>query len=301
MAEPNTTLQGIIQAGVAELEMPYGALMGTKYVTLIGLVVLLWDYLLTLNAEIRLIWQSTTKWKSAFCVIRYGVLGAIILSTHVTSGFAHNLSDKFCGIWAAFMICYSLLYTGTADLIIVTRVYMLWDCRRHILKTLLIGFIVTYTATFGFGIVTAIDVVDVVIYEPQLYHTCIVTKRPRFLPAIWASQVAFDIYIVMATFLNAADRPRRIQSQLVSSLYRDGLVYFVALFGFRIMLSIISSIPNGDYSLVMPFFVWSMTSLVVSRLLLRMEGMRQAAGALAVPTRQYELTIRREVEISSTI
>ncbi|EPQ58606.1 hypothetical protein GLOTRDRAFT_25766, partial [Gloeophyllum trabeum ATCC 11539] len=113
-----------------------------------------------------------------------------------------------------------------SQVIILMRVYTLWDYRKHVLRILMVGFMITYMTSLAFGIKTAVDVVGA-FRTNVFYHTCIVMHRPRFLPAIWASQAVFDLHVFLATVLNAAERPFRVQSELVSSLYRDGLYYFI--------------------------------------------------------------------------
>lgn len=59
-----------------------------------------------------------------------------------------------------------------------------------------------------------------------VFHTCIITKKPHRLIGLWASQVVFDIYVFLMTIVNAAERPRRVETELVSDLSRDGVLYF---------------------------------------------------------------------------
>ena len=63
-------------------------------------------------------------------------------------------------------------------------------------------------------------------YDPIFFHSCIISTKPHYLSGLWASLVAFDIYVFIMTFLNAAERPRRVETEIVSALNRDGVMYF---------------------------------------------------------------------------
>ena len=85
-------------------------------------------------------------------------------------------------------------------------------------------------------------------YEPLVFHTCVVMEKPHLLSGLWGSQVGaefqflsnwltaywwraikqvvFDIYVFVLTIWNAAERPRRVETELVTQLNRDGIFFF---------------------------------------------------------------------------
>ncbi|KAK0463038.1 uncharacterized protein EV420DRAFT_1151393 [Desarmillaria tabescens] len=63
----------------------------TRYLSGAGLVVLLYDHILTFPAEVELIW--TARWsvpKVLFLLIRYFVPSSVIIHIHLLSGIANS-------------------------------------------------------------------------------------------------------------------------------------------------------------------------------------------------------------------
>jgi nitrate/nitrite transporter NarK len=63
--------------------------------------------------------------------------------------------------------------------------------------------------------------------EPHILRTCVIPRKPSSLIGVWASMVAFDVYAFVLTLWNAAERPRPVRVELVQTLKRDGIAFFV--------------------------------------------------------------------------
>ncbi|TFK45970.1 hypothetical protein OE88DRAFT_1059173 [Heliocybe sulcata] len=120
-------------------------------------------------------------------------------------------------------------------------------------------------------------------YDAEDFHICALSARARYLPAVWGCQIAFDVYIFALSVINAAERPRRAESPLMSGLYRDGVFFFAALFWLRVANMTASGLPDVSYNLLLSFSVWPMTILTTSRLILRMEAMKYSIGESFIP------------------
>ncbi|KAK7685325.1 hypothetical protein QCA50_011689 [Cerrena zonata] len=63
----------------------------TRYLSAAGLVVLLYDHILTFSEEIRLVWHAPHSFaKYAFLFNRYLVLSCLLPVAHEMSGLKHN-------------------------------------------------------------------------------------------------------------------------------------------------------------------------------------------------------------------
>ncbi|KAG1772077.1 hypothetical protein EDD22DRAFT_478595 [Suillus occidentalis] len=64
----------------------------------VGLVVLLWDHLLTVHDEVELVWRAQLSFpKLLFLFNRYVVPTCLIILTYATSGFSDDIvSDSVC-------------------------------------------------------------------------------------------------------------------------------------------------------------------------------------------------------------
>lgn len=65
-------------------------------------------------------------------------------------------------------------------------------------------------------------------------NVCGVLAKPDVLRGIWAAPIALEVLVFVFTILNAAHRPRPANLSLGKALYRDGLLFFVALFALRV-------------------------------------------------------------------
>ncbi|KAI0259334.1 hypothetical protein BC834DRAFT_1018163 [Gloeopeniophorella convolvens] len=121
--------------------------------TAIGMAILYYDHLLNLDDETRFVWiRPMTKTKVLFVLYRYG--------TNI--GYLHSFFD-----------------------LMVVRLYSLWDRRKHILRILLVGLLISCAA------------------------------------------VLFDLFVLVMTVVNAAERPRSTNVKIVSELLRDGIITFL--------------------------------------------------------------------------
>ncbi|KAI0047198.1 hypothetical protein FA95DRAFT_1541585 [Auriscalpium vulgare] len=132
-------------------------IMGQRYMSAFGLAVLFYDHALTFPAEVKLIWtRPVTLTKVIFVFVRYSI--------------------ALCQVTAVYVL-------------LIVRVYTLWDHRRAILRTITAAF-----CPMGSPLTTV--------------------------------QVAFHLFVILLTLLNAADRPRRVDTMLVMEFRRDGGLFY---------------------------------------------------------------------------
>jgi hypothetical protein len=59
-------------------------------------------------------------------------------------------------------------------------------------------------------------------------NACVIDVRPKLMLGIWASQLAFDVYVVTLLFLNAMDKPR-VEGQKVWTMLREDGIFLIAV------------------------------------------------------------------------
>ncbi|TFY52369.1 hypothetical protein EVG20_g10578 [Dentipellis fragilis] len=84
-------------------------------------------------------------------------------------------------------------------------------------------------------------------YEDTFFHMCVIEIRPPTWAWFWVSQIAFDVFVVLLSLINAADRPRGLNVKLLTDLRRDGWLFYLALFSLRLMNLVLDF--AGDVSL----------------------------------------------------
>ncbi|OBZ67024.1 hypothetical protein A0H81_13031 [Grifola frondosa] len=158
----------------------------TKYLSAAGLVVILYDHLLTLSDEAALIWTASASFaKYTFLANRYLVLGALIAVAFESCGLTgYNFSDevsicceRVCYMRADIVAmsrgkCRQFLFTcsmlavvsvGIANLLVLQRVVILWEHRPIVLKIMTAGFLASFIAQ----VVTMVITLTHVIRESQ--------------------------------------------------------------------------------------------------------------------------------------
>ncbi|KAF5386257.1 hypothetical protein D9615_002432 [Tricholomella constricta] len=100
---------------------------------------------------------------------------------------------------------------------------------------------------------------------------CVVSRTSPLLVAVWSSPALFEIFVLTSTAWNAFSRPRDAQLPLTRALHRDGLTFFVALTILRMVNLGLSTTFRPELVLLAVFLVWSMTTMILNRSLLRMK------------------------------
>ncbi|KAH7926767.1 hypothetical protein BV22DRAFT_1194100 [Leucogyrophana mollusca] len=192
---------------------------------------LIWDYLLTLNDEIRLIWPS--RWstvKILFLLNRYGnlILQAVILAEQ--SGSVFDPSNSFCFYYNLFKALYQFAAFSSVHALILIRAWAISQRSRKIATALIVVFAIfeaLSVALEAYGIVSAQYTVA------HVSRTC--TRR---LPSpsnatwlIWVGSFAleFAVFLLNITSLSRQfpGRERAAFPPIVRRLYRDSGIFFL--------------------------------------------------------------------------
>lgn len=241
----------------------------TRYLSAAGLVVLLYDHVLTLPDEIALIWNSPPSFaKYAFILNRYLVpvaLTGIAFEMCGLSGFA--FTDGSCRFLIIATAMLAVISLGLANILVLMRVVMLWDHNIVVKRLISGGFAVTFCATFTLMVFTAVEVSDGIRYG-AFAAMCVVTTPARSFIGVWASPMAFEVLVLLLTIWNIFDRPRMANLRVASALHRDGITFFMVLTILRTINLALAITNNPNIMLLAVFFVWAMTTLVLNRSLL---------------------------------
>jgi len=243
----------------------------TRYLSAVGLVILLYDHILTFPSEIRLIWRAPGSFpKYGFLLNRYLVLGCLFAVAYEMCGFVGDIwSDNGCAKFLSTCSLLALVSVGIANALVLLRVIILWDHRPLILKLMTGGFFAAFSLQVVFMIVTLVKLIPGVQWSP-IVHMCITTTTTPLLIAVWAAPMLFEILVLLATVLNALDRPRGADQKLANALSRDGITYFLALTALRAFNLALATTRDPALTMLGTFFVWALTTTVLNRSLLRL-------------------------------
>ncbi|KAI0040034.1 hypothetical protein FA95DRAFT_930300 [Auriscalpium vulgare] len=239
----------------------------------VGAAVLFYDHACTFFSEIHLIWtRPLTITKLLFLSMRYSIAVGHILLIYTLSGLAETTPDKL-----SVLVCIPAqntdAYITKLPVLLVVRVYALWDHRKSILRTLTVGYVIAAFCTAGTMLASTADLARSTFFEGKIFHMCLLDSRPKLWSGIWISQVAFHLFVFVLTVFNATDRPRQVSSPLITDLRKDGGLFYVAMIMLRLANLILGLLPGDGLFLMAVWFVWAMAAVTVTRLTLKVEAM----------------------------
>ncbi|KLO07347.1 hypothetical protein SCHPADRAFT_945358 [Schizopora paradoxa] len=201
-----------------------------KIVNLAGVMVLVYDYFLTLGDEVKLVWPS--KWsalKVLYFMSRY--LAFVDASTMLVFLFRPNLSPNLCQ--ATFRTASYFASAGyiMAQIILSIRTYAIWGRSRRILSILSALLLITHIP----GIILQHEALDSLHFQPSPQPNLISCEPSAYtensLYIVFALMMMQDLAIVLLTMARGYTQWKECRSPIVITLYRDGFIYFICLFG----------------------------------------------------------------------
>ncbi|PBK92493.1 hypothetical protein ARMGADRAFT_1063451 [Armillaria gallica] len=249
-------------------------IQATRYLTSAGLVVLLYDHLLTFSAEVGLIWAA--RWsvpKVLFLLLRYFVPSSVIIHTHLLSGIANSyVSNTVCVIWYDISMYLGQISVAISNFLVLLHLWNLWERTPLFICCTLALFTLTAIANIACTTVVVVATSHNMYFDHDL-RTCAIRDRAH-VPLLWAPCLAFEVVAMSAMVYNALSRPRSLHTDVGKILYRDGIAYFLILFALRLMNLLLASIAPVSLVLLGVFFIWSSTTVTVTRLILNLRELR---------------------------
>ncbi|KAJ7079068.1 hypothetical protein B0H15DRAFT_520305 [Mycena belliarum] len=165
------------------------------------------------------------------------------------------------------------LFTILSNYVLAIRVYTMWDGRRAIKWLLTWTFGAALPVSVVFGVLASQETQSSVQYDP-LIRMCVLAKKPKLLPVVLGVWVAFDIFMLFLTIYNALEKPRQSQAEMMTTLQHDGAKMFLCLLVLRLANFIVAIVGDAANCFVTFTVLWTMCSVVTSRMQLRVERLR---------------------------
>jgi len=115
--------------------------------------------------------------------------------------------------------------------------------------------------------ITVVRLFDSIEYN-EMADMCWATKTSPTLIAVWASPMLFELLVLISTCWNVFDRPRISELHFVKALHQDGIMFFASLTILRALNASLAAFHKASLVMLAIFFVWAMTTLVLSRFIL---------------------------------
>ncbi|KAJ7853522.1 hypothetical protein B0H14DRAFT_3450201 [Mycena olivaceomarginata] len=222
----------------------------TRLVSAVGLVILIYDHLLSLPDEVRFIWSAKfTSSKVLFLGMRYIVPVVMIVHTVQLSGLSHvHLSDMLQGL---------VYHWG----LVLLRLWILWDRNRIFIICTFLMFLASIIAVF---VLTILDFIEMI---PSMSFAVVCTIDTSFhnLRLLWLPGIIFQSVMVLGMVSRVITRPH-----IIKTLLRDGYLYFLLLFGINVLNATLVFAARPSLMLVTVFLTWCCTTTVTCRMILRL-------------------------------
>ncbi|KAF7364281.1 hypothetical protein MSAN_01088000 [Mycena sanguinolenta] len=195
------------------------------------LTVLTYDTLLNVDQEYRLVWQS--PWsivKFLYLFARYSPFVDGALGVHIRTQL--GITPETCHIMTGFARIFAVLGTIITELILTVRTYALYEQSLSLLSFLA----VMWLAITGVNIWALVQWTGSLIpVSMSTANSCNLDSHQNIGITIYASILAGETIIVLLTAwkgLHTFWLSRSIyrHSQLITTFYRDGLLFYLAIF-----------------------------------------------------------------------
>ncbi|KAJ6534825.1 hypothetical protein B0H19DRAFT_1038857 [Mycena capillaripes] len=254
----------------------------TRYVSAAGLVLLLYDHVLTLDDEVEHIWSApTTLAKILFLILRYMVPLFLTVQTITRSGLSIIvMSDVVCKGWTSFATYAGWLSIVISNFLVLLRIWTTLPRGHHFIPWSLAFFFLMQLTNFSVTTWVVSNMIPVLVFEP-LVGLCTFTSKPSVF-GLWVPGLVFEIVVFVTVCWNMFDRPRTIGTDsdryITRVLFRDGVMYFLILFVLRIANTVIAIVAPVSLLFVIVFFIWAATTITTTRLII---NSRRAVGQAA--------------------
>ncbi|KAJ7454727.1 hypothetical protein FB451DRAFT_1279110 [Mycena latifolia] len=198
-----------------------------KYMDVVSITILVYDYLLSLELEISLIWCS--KWtltKIFFMLSRYSAF--IDVPLVLWYGLSPiDIKDCFpvyaAASWGTFF------GIAMAEAILVLRTYALMGCSARVLTVFGIQYVVILCTTI---VVLSLFLKSLKFGPPPLPTVvgCQLADGSVILVVAFILVLLNETIMMICTLWVGVKRYRHTYNPLINTLYRDGITYFVLLF-----------------------------------------------------------------------
>ncbi|EJF63931.1 hypothetical protein DICSQDRAFT_134523 [Dichomitus squalens LYAD-421 SS1] len=239
-----------------------------KILTLVGLTSLLYDHFVTLPNEVTLIWRARKGVVSTiFLLNRYIVPAILALDIYETFGNA-AASIPFCKVWTIVQSFLTISSYISIHAIVAWRVYAIYNGQRWVSRLLWIGGSLNFAVSAG---ITTASLIPIISDLHPFYHSC-VGNVPNYIWSIWLPSIIFETLLFGLTIKAMFhEGQRRSLTSLSLLLYRDGMLYFVAVTFCSLFSLMVWALAGPDLLGLARYFALAMVNIAGSRLVLNLK------------------------------
>ncbi|KAF7319332.1 hypothetical protein HMN09_00270800 [Mycena chlorophos] len=204
-------------------------LQTVRYMHVVDLTILLFDYSLTMGTEISLMW--TSRWsmsKALYFMSRYSPIFDVPILVYYS--MADNLSSEQCAQLQTASSWGTVFGIAVAEAILVLRTYALSGRSRNVLMFFVSLWLVGISATVVLLVLFEQSVVYGAAPSPLLPGCYMVQGNVIYAGIPFIIVLVNDTVIMAYTLWLGVKIFRYTKNPLITTLFRDGIMYYLFLF-----------------------------------------------------------------------
>ncbi|KAG8752170.1 hypothetical protein FRC14_007276 [Serendipita sp. 396] len=288
---PASVLQELIRAK--------SNLRTSAYTCAAGMMIMLYDWILTFPDEVRYIWsgkQKMSKAKAMFFWNRYFVVPWIVISNYHIAGLRGPLSNNIVIPTVAIIQGISIII---GIQLLALRVLALYKNNRLIRIGLFCYLAICHTILLIMTGITMARFVPSLIYIP-VTGTCYSVPDP-LIRSIYLPPLLAEGGIVLLQIVNHVHRRRQrslLKSPLVSTLFRDGYLYFALVLTIRLFCLFIYEFADPSLWFIANQMDFPISTALITRFFLQLRGAIDTEDETVILRTSAASHSRRPIELS---
>jgi len=239
-----------------------------QYLQVVGLVILFYDYGLTVFDEIDFVWKRRLNLATIiFLVTRYfPFVDAALLITHQ---YSVNPSIKTCtGIYNAKSWLF-LVTISAAESVLILRTYITYDNNKQVARVL-IFLLALYVVGGGYFIHQFLISIRFVAPSPYPagFPGCVFSSASGILWVSYLFTAIYELGILFFTLLQVVQRNKRSGSVLMKTLTWDGLVAYSCMLGISAVNVVMMNVAPAELSFSLANIHHAIHAVLSARLIL---------------------------------
>ncbi|KAI0954183.1 hypothetical protein AcV7_007485 [Taiwanofungus camphoratus] len=236
----------------------------TRAFWIMSLALMVYDYCLTFNDELRYMWEGRFVWtRVLFWMNRYWPMANLIFD-NIILGVAHPSDIELCSFWFKWFFYANMTTRVCISAILILRLHVMFNCDRRLLITLCALFCAEFAAES--------TIMARVVYSAKVYPMppqfskltgCVPIVTQRYAWAYWLPVLVFEsIMLSLSVVKSVRQAQEDTRTPYVTVvLLRDSVVYYGGIIG-PILINCI--VWKSKVSL---FFAFVPTSLMMNSIL----------------------------------
>ncbi|TFK33421.1 hypothetical protein BDQ12DRAFT_691078 [Crucibulum laeve] len=253
-----------------------------RYLNVASIGILIYDWSLTFDLEVSLVW--TARWnfiKVLFLMTRYlPFLDSIVIFYHQ---FKHIQNTDVCQV--AYKINGWLFITGgcLGELMLSLRTLAVWQRDKYLAVGLSIFFVAVWGAA---AVVLSIFLrsMTFTILTYPFFTGCLNDGGNSILYVVWILLMVYDtVNLTLMTISAVKNRQPCSTTALTTTVYRDGIVYYLYLFVLSLLNVVLILKLPPDYVNLLSMFKRTMHSVFSCRAILHIREQGEASTNYSLP------------------